>query len=199
MAMGVACSATLAGLLGGDELVAEAGDFVRAIAGCVVVGVVTLLTCLVHGGFGGAFPLRSRPSFLLAAIPAGLLTIGVAMLYVQLLPLPELEATRESDDRTAWPWSWLSAVVLAPLGEELLCRGALWRSATALGSPRTALAITSVVFAFLHGLGGIYLLELPHRAFCGVVFGWLRWRSGSVLPGMLAHAVHNGVAITLLE
>jgi membrane protease YdiL (CAAX protease family) len=63
-----------------------------------------------------------------------------------------------------------------------------------LASPRTAVVLAAVVFAFLHGLGGGWLLELPHRFGAGLVFGWLRWRSGSLLPAMLAHALHNGAA-----
>ena len=49
----------------------------------------------------------------------------------------------------------------------------------------------------LHGPGG-GTLGLPHRLVAGAVFGWLRLRSGSLVPGIAAHAVHNALALALL-
>ncbi len=63
-----------------------------------------------------------------------------------------------------------------------------------MSSPRTALVLTSVLFAFLHGLGG-HMAALPHRFFLGLVAGWLRWKSGSLLPAILLHALHNAAAV----
>ncbi|MFY9343166.1 MAG: CPBP family intramembrane glutamic endopeptidase, partial [Planctomycetota bacterium] len=91
----------------------------------------------------------------------------------------------------------VAVVGLAPIAEELLCRGAAWQAATRLGPPRVALGLTAVLFAFLHGLNGGYLLELPHRFAAGLIFGWLRWRTGSLVPAVLAHALHNGIALAL--
>ena len=32
----------------------------------------------------------------------------------------------------------------------------------------------------------------------GLVLGWVRLRTGSVLPGMVLHALHNGVVLSVL-
>ena len=32
----------------------------------------------------------------------------------------------------------------------------------------------------------------------GLALGWLRWRTGTVLPGMLLHTLHNGLLIILV-
>ena len=32
----------------------------------------------------------------------------------------------------------------------------------------------------------------------GLVLGWVRWRTGSVLPGMLLHLCHNGVLTAVI-
>ncbi len=47
----------------------------------------------------------------------------------------------------------------------------------------------------MHGLGGGWVLEFPHRFVSGLIFGWLRLRSGSLLPGMLAHFLHNALSL----
>lgn len=38
------------------------------------------------------------------------------------------------------------------------------------------------------------MLALPHRFAGGLALGWLRCKSGSLLPGVLAHALHNQAA-----
>lgn len=90
---------------------------------------------------------------------------------------------------------WIIAVVLAPLTEEWLCRGATWPAAVALSGPRGACVLTAILFATLHGMNGAWLLELPHRFLFGLAYGWLRWRSDSLVPGILAHALHNAAVL----
>ena len=59
------------------------------------------------------------------------------------------------------------------------------------------LVITAALFALLHGLGGASRFEMPHRFAAGVLFGVLRLRSGSLVPGMIGHAVNNALAIVI--
>jgi membrane protease YdiL (CAAX protease family) len=118
--------------------------------------------------------------------------LAQALLVYGQLALLEDGVVLRGDDPT--PAVWLAAVVLAPLGEEWLCRGVAWSAARRLAPPATTNLVTAIVFAFLHGLAG-YLLAVPHRLVAGLVFGWLRLRSRSLLPGVLAHALHNLVAV----
>jgi ABC-2 type transport system permease protein/sodium transport system permease protein len=39
--------------------------------------------------------------------------------------------------------------------------------------------------------------RLLPAALLGGVLGWLRWRSGSVLPGVLLHLLHNGLLVSV--
>jgi membrane protease YdiL (CAAX protease family) len=55
--------------------------------------------------------------------------------------------------------------------------------------------ITALLFALLHGLGGTDPFEIPHRFTGGLVLGWLRHRTASLLPCILAHLVHNLLAV----
>ncbi|MSR61512.1 MAG: CPBP family intramembrane metalloprotease [Planctomycetes bacterium] len=88
-------------------------------------------------------------------------------------------------------------VVLAPLVEEWLCRGVLWSALRrALTTSGTAL-LSAALFALLHGLGGGGWLEYPHRFVAGLVFGLLRARSDSLVPGIVAHALNNALALAV--
>jgi uncharacterized protein len=86
-----------------------------------------------------------------------------------------------------------NTIVLAPVTEEVLFRGFLlpsW-SRSWLG-PIGAVAATSAIFAAMHiqyDICGMIAVGLA-----GCVYGWLRLRSGSLLPPILAHCVGNATA-----
>lgn len=183
-ALGVAVVAVLVGLLLEPE---EVTPLVHLL---VLLG-ATAGAALVLGQWRQSLPLRVHWGWCLAALPAAAVSLLLAIGYLRLLP-GGTPAESEPSAPEAVPW--LALVVVAPIAEELLCRGVAYRAALALATPRVAIVLTAIVFAFLHGLGGGYLLELPHRFAGGLVFGWLRWRSGSLLPAMLAHAAHNAGA-----
>jgi uncharacterized protein len=84
----------------------------------------------------------------------------------------------------------LGVVVAAPLGEELLIRGFLFRgwAASWLG-PIGAIVLTSVVWTVLHTQYDWLVLS---QIFCiGLLFGWIRRRSGSTTTTMILHAGQN--------
>ena len=90
----------------------------------------------------------------------------------------------------------LSMVVLAPLVEELVCRdllfGALARTRLrALG----AWLVSSVCFAMVHGQYDRF--ELLPVFLIGLILGWIRWRTGSVLTTVVIHASWNGLLVGL--
>jgi membrane protease YdiL (CAAX protease family) len=88
----------------------------------------------------------------------------------------------------------IALIVAAPLVEEIVFRGFLLPSlaATRLGA-WGAIVATSIGWAFLHlQYQPFYLMQIIAL---GMVFGWLRWRSGTTTVTILLHAVINLVAI----
>ncbi len=94
-------------------------------------------------------------------------------------------------------------VVLAPFLEEIFFRGVLYRGLRdRLGAGRAALVVgavsamivSSAIFAAIHPQG---LLFAPILAGLGAGFCLVREWSGSVVPGMVAHAINNGVMLGL--
>ncbi len=82
----------------------------------------------------------------------------------------------------------LGMVVLAPLGEELVFRGALWRALEPLG-PRVTLVATSLCFSAVHFDPLHVIATLPLAFF----LGWLRHVSGGIRACVLAHFVNNAL------
>lgn len=197
-ALGLVVLITLGGLVLGPHLLGDQDPegWLAVLLGAAAVFGAALVAGLVDGPLRASLPLATRPLWMLMALPAALVTLGAALVYLGML-------TQGASDPIGEPVlvpiaTWVAVVVLAPVGEEWLCRGVAWRSAVTLSSPRTAVLLTAILFAFLHGLGDGYLLELPHRFVMGLAAGWLRWQSGSLLPGVVVHGVHNFVAITWL-
>jgi membrane protease YdiL (CAAX protease family) len=86
----------------------------------------------------------------------------------------------------AYAASFLAIVVIGPLVEELLYRGAGIGFLAGYGTP-VAIGVTAVMFGLGHGL----LLSLPAFIWFGVITGWLRVRTDSLYPPFVAHAIFN--------
>ena len=99
------------------------------------------------------------------------------------------------DSSRAVPFLANAAVVtlVAPFVEELLYRGLGFGLLTQFVGPWPAILITGVAFGLAHGL----VLGLPVLSIFGVTLAWLRWRTGSVYPGMIVHALFNGLALAV--
>ncbi len=78
----------------------------------------------------------------------------------------------------------------APLGEEVFFRGIFQPRLIASVGPVRGIFLTAFIFSFFHldPVGFMARLEL------GVLFGVLAWRTGSIWPGVFAHAANNAVS-----
>jgi ABC-2 type transport system permease protein/sodium transport system permease protein len=89
------------------------------------------------------------------------------------------------------------AVVPAVL-EELFFRGYLFSALCAAGSPRATIMTSAVFFGLFHLVGQLVVIEAGVAStLLGLLLGWLAWRTGSVIPGMILHALHNSALILL--
>ena len=89
----------------------------------------------------------------------------------------------------------ISVALLPAVFEELAFRGALQPLLIrATGKPWVGIAIASVIFSAIH----FQFYGFLPRVFLGALFGWFAYRSGSILPGMLAHFVNNALAALTL-
>lgn len=80
--------------------------------------------------------------------------------------------------------------VAAPFCEELFFRGIFQPRVTATVGAARGIFISAFIFSFFHldPVGFLARLEL------GAIFGILAWRTGSIWPGVFAHAANNAVS-----
>lgn len=87
------------------------------------------------------------------------------------------------------------AVVVAPIVEETMFRGALYSWLRERMRASFAIVLCGLIFAFVHPQGALGVLPLTCLA---IVFGFLREWRGSLLAPMIAHACFNGGTLVLL-
>jgi CAAX protease family protein len=84
--------------------------------------------------------------------------------------------------------SLIEYVVFAPLFEELVFRGLLFAILRRKFSFLPAALISAVIFGVAHGYGLVGLLSV---CWSGLLWAWIYEKTGSLLPGILAHAINN--------
>lgn len=84
-------------------------------------------------------------------------------------------------------------IVLAPLGEEIVFRGFLYRGLSSGLGPFAAIVITAASWSALHAQYEPFFMAQIF-AF-GIFLGWIRWRSNSLVLAMILHAAINALAL----
>jgi ABC-2 type transport system permease protein/sodium transport system permease protein len=87
--------------------------------------------------------------------------------------------------------------VLPPMCEELAFRGYLQSALLRRLRPHWAILVSALLFGLFHIV--LANMLVPERFFSsalmGLVLGWLCYRTGSLFPGMLLHAIHNSFIV----
>lgn len=96
-------------------------------------------------------------------------------------------------------WTILVALAFTPaVCEEIFFRGFVLSSLSKF-SHIWAIVISSLLFGLMHVLtSNVLAIErfLP-TTFIGILLGYIAVRTGSIWPGMLVHALHNGLLLSL--
>lgn len=150
-----------------------------------------MLSTVAHGaGFG---PL----GYLLiagAAVPILLLVVGYVTVVAKAFGIHTPDDLAMFAGHARW-WPIVITVIVPPLIEELGFRGVMFGGLRGLLTARETIVVTAFAFALLHLSLPALLTHVP----LGLYFGWLRSRSGSLWPGVFAHACHNlGVIVLAL-
>ena len=203
--------AAVSGLYGFDlrhigAISRDGGGIILFICVSAPVQVALLMAAASPKGNAAAYlgyklPRRGEALFGLAAV-AALILIGdiVSLLAGRSIVDPfQSDIYQASREANLFPLLLFAITVLIPISEESLFRGFLFRGW--LQSPRSAwpvILLTAGLFAIIHVQYDWFLI-CQVFAF-GVLFGWMRWVTGSTLLTMLLHGLVNleGMIETLL-
>lgn len=142
-----------------------------------------------RGDVPGWLALRFRDVVLGALAGGGILLIGVGYglgLSALGIELPDAAAQlRALVPNRLVLLAW--GALLVPVAEELLFRGRMLRALDALAGTNVSLVVTSLAFMLVHGIPAAF----PAYFLFGVIFVFLRRRSGGLVAPIVAHAVNN--------
>ena len=177
--------------LAAERLLAGA-PAVALLANVFVVAVLLLWFRLRHKPLGEAAGLR-RCSGWTAAFCAFCAVDFFVVVQVTLALLPAVWMTDYNDHMELLLSDGLipalSITVAAPLAEELMFRGVIQTRLERAMPMWAAVVLQAVLFGVVHGTP----IQMAYAFLLGLAFGFLRSRTGSILPGIAAHAAFNAM------
>lgn len=144
--------------------------------------------------------LRSRPWGVLCW--SALLALG-SILPMQFL-IEQIDLTMPAATKQLFEsimkvsWGYVALGIMVPIAEEVVFRGAIQRVlAAALGgrSRWVAIAIPALLFGIIH----LNVAQGAHAFVVGLLLGWMYYRTGSILPGIVFHWVNNSIAYLMFN
>jgi sodium transport system permease protein len=187
----------LSGVAGPDNFV-----MLTLVTGLVVVATPALLmTVILTSSPRRTLLLRwprglTLPAAALLAVAIQPAARALQMAVMRLYPLserlkPELQGL-EAFVRNAPLWQLLLIMAVVPaICEELAFRGFILSGFRHLGHKWRAIVFTAVFFGLTHAI----MQQSIVSCILGIVIGLLAVQSGSILPAMLFHFVHNGLLV----
>ena len=89
----------------------------------------------------------------------------------------------------------LSTVLLIPIAEEMLFRGVIQGGVSAEYGPVRAILIAAAIFGIVH----IVPQQVVAAFLAGIVLGYIYYRTGSLVPVIVIHALNNAVGYIALR
>ncbi len=195
----VALALLLGGRLSPDPAAMTTGPWLLAAVAGTTAAELFLAT---YAGLVPRWPREvSRQDWILGLVagPAFVLVSGLWVTGLEALGVaPQGQLVAEALINEA-PWvaavALLSVTCLAPVLEEAVFRGWLLPALCRSGRPRLALWTQALAFGAMH-LDAPWLV--PPLCLIGLTCGYLRLRSGSLGPAILAHLGNNAIAAAVL-
>ena len=136
---------------------------------------------------------------LLVGLATGVLNNAMDLVVRLSFPMPQNLEQRlghwlNPDSANALNTQIIGLIAMAAVCEEVFFRGFLQTALERRHRPLGAIGIASVLFALAH----LNPWWAPSMLLAGVIFGLLAYTTDSVLPGIVAHAVNNGVTLFII-
>jgi membrane protease YdiL (CAAX protease family) len=167
-------------------------DMLAMLALFFLSSLVALAIAVAPMGWRALPALGFRPA---GFWPIVLGAVGALVVSVLVSQLGEPEGVKQALDVARTPRLFVASLavmaLLAPLAEEAVFRGLLYGWVAGRWGTTIAWFASSILFAAAHVEPAHALLVLP----LGLWFGWLRQRTDSLWPSLVAHIANNGLAV----
>ncbi|WP_424494195.1 lysostaphin resistance A-like protein [Salinimicrobium sp. GXAS 041] len=170
----------------------EDTDFRTLINYMLSLGIPVFVAIKIYEKYADKYSLNISTKYLklipiLMPLPI-LLQFGLTSHLVHLIPMPEYIKQMFYEMGNGYSWeNFLLPLILAPVLEEILCRGIILKGLLNNCNPRKAIFVSSIIFGLLHfnpwqfiGAFGI-----------GLINGWIFWKTKNILLAIAMHFANN--------
>ena len=131
---------------------------------------------------------------ILLCLPLVIASLLASNIIGELLELPNIyEDLFYSLSRNVF--GFLSIALIAPIAEEMLFRGGiegfLLRRKI---KPIIAILVSAIIFGVIHANPA----QIFFATILGIIFGWMYYRTGSILPSIVGHVLNNTVSVSVM-
>lgn len=92
-------------------------------------------------------------------------------------------------------FGFLSIALTGPIAEEMLFRGAIEGFFLRKGiKPIVAIVVSAIIFGVIHANPA----QIFFAFILGLIFGWMYYRTGSILPSIVGHVLNNTVSVSVM-
>ncbi|MBE6302466.1 MAG: CPBP family intramembrane metalloprotease [Bacteroidales bacterium] len=118
--------------------------------------------------------------------------LNIAMEWIALPDFMEDTFMELSDE----PLAVAAMALLAPIVEEMMFRGAIQGYLMRRSSnPWTGIIITAIIFGAIH----MNPQQVVYATMLGIIFGWIYYRTRSLLPVIVGHVLNNSIAVASMK
>lgn len=114
---------------------------------------------------------------------------------ISIIDIPSDLSDDEFSDMTGGVIGFIDTGILAPIAEEMLCRGAILTALMKMipRKPYICILVQALIFGAIH----MDPSQMVYGTLYGILLGWLCCRTGSLIPGIVLHVVNNSTALLL--
>ena len=179
------------------DLTATDQVLLQGVMNLVIVGFIAFLIRVVHGqSFTDTIHWFKNHQFGTGFLVSLGATLAISVLIVSsFFPAKEAPPIEKLLSSTTAVYVFaIFGIAVAPLFEEIIFRGFLFKVLADIRGPGTAVSVTAILFALLHlpqlwgswaGVGLIFVV--------GYVLSFVRQRSNSLIPSFIIHTSYNGM------
>ena len=148
------------------------------------------------------FGSKKRVAILIIAIPVIVTIIDWILVLIYTVVFLGLfgEPSMNTDLGTTWESGWIdvallmiSVAIVTPIAEELMFRGYILDSIRRIHGDWPAIIGSALLFGLVH----IDPFTVGQAFIGGVIYGWIRIKTGSLLPSIACHVMWNIMALSL--
>ncbi len=141
-----------------------------------------------------------KPADMVKPVPCRTLCISIPLILAAMFVLNELNGIIDLPNYMEEQfvsmsksfWAVISIALFGPVIEEIVFRRVILSSCLEhTGKPWAAILISAALFGLIH----FNPAQSVFAFLIGILFGWVYYRTGSMMPGLIGHVINNSVCV----